>query len=696
MCGLQVSIEGSRVTSIRGDPDDPLSRGAICPKAVALRDLHEDRDRLTRPLKRVGQRFEEIPWKQAFDEVAERLAEIRSHHGRHAVATYFGNPLVHNTGGLLYGVFFARSLRTRNKFSATSLDQLPHMLAAWSMFGHQLLLPIPDLDRTQRVLIIGANPAVSNGSLMSAPGVRGRLKAVQRRGGRLVVVDPRRTETAELADEHFFIRPGSDALWLFALVRCIFEESEPRLGRLADRTRRLDEARRLALPFTPERVEPLTGIPAATTRRIALEWLTTPKALVYGRIGICTQAFGGLSAWLINLLNLLIGALDEVGGTMFTHPAIDTLWVASRLGRTGSFERRRTRVRNLPEFGGEMPTAALAEEIETAGPEQIRALVSAAGNPVLSAPQGARLEVALERLEFMVSIDPYLNETTRHAHYILPPVSPLERDHYDLVFHALAVRNTAKFTPAVFKAPAHAREDWQIFLELTRRLEASLNAPWASRMTTRILGALGPRRLLDLGLRMGPHRLSLAKLRKSPSGLDLGPLERRLPERLFTPDGMIDAAPEAIIKDVPRLEKELSEPPQGLGDLLLIGRRELRSNNSWMHNAPTLTKGRPRCTLRMHPIDADRRGIDPGQSVDLRSKAGSISVPVEITDELMPGVVSLPHGYGHGRQRTRLGVANQSPGASINDVTEDGRVDLLTGNAAFSGVPVWIETDHHR
>jgi anaerobic selenocysteine-containing dehydrogenase len=691
MCGLQISVEaGGRVGAIRPDPDDPLSRGAICPKAVALRDLQDDPDRLRRPLKRRPDgTFTPIAWAQAFEEVADRLGAIRRRHGRSAVATYFGNPLVHNTGGILYGIVFSRALHTRSKFSATSLDQLPHMLAAWSMFGHQLLLPIPDVDRTRYLVIVGANPAVSNGSIMSAPGMKGRLRALRDRGGRVVVVDPRRTETARLADAHHFVRPGTDALWLFALAREIFEAIGPRLGRLEPHVKRLDVARELARPFTPEAVATPTGIPAAVTREVAERLVHTEEAVLYGRIGVCTQAFGGLCGWLVNLVNLIAGNLDSPGGAMFTTPAIDALQLASRLGRTGSFARSRTRVRGLPEFGGELPTATLAEEIETEGEDRIRALVTAAGNPVLSAPNGRRLEAALGKLDLMVAIDPYLNETTRQAHYVLPPVTPLERDHYDLVFHALAVRNTAKFSPAVLEPPPDARQDWQIFHELTHRLERKGGHPLQAALRRWVLG-LGPRRLLDLGLRLGPHGLSLEKLRRRPSGMDLGPLEPRLPDRLFTPDRQIDAAPEVFVADVPRLRELLTASPRAAG-LVLIGRRELRSNNSWMHNAPTLTKGRARCTLRMHPRDAKARRLEPGGRVQLRSRVGAIEAELEITEELMPGVVSLPHGYGHGRPGARLRVAEEVPGQSVNDVTDEQLIDALTGNAAFSGVPVEVE-----
>ncbi|MEO1230330.1 MAG: molybdopterin-dependent oxidoreductase [Myxococcota bacterium] len=685
MCGLKLDVEADRVVKIRGDPDDPLSQGALCPKAVALRDLQEDPDRLQRPLRRTDRGWEELPWKQAFDEVADRIATLRRRHGRASVATYFGNPLVHNTGGIVYGLVFSQVLGSRNTFSATSLDQLPQMLASWSMFGHQLLLPVPDLDRTRSLVIIGANPVVSNGSLVSAPGMKSRLRALQSRGGHVTVVDPRRTETAELADVHHFIRPGTDALFLGALARTLFEEHGPQLGRLGPLTKNLEQARSLVSTFVPEAISPRTGVPPEAVRAVA-ERLLEPGSALYGRIGICTQEFGGLSAWLVNLVNLLCGSLDTPGGMMFTTPAVDALAVASALGRKGGFARTRSRVRGLPEFGGEMPTVTLAEEIETEGEDRIRALITAAGNPVLSSPSGRRLDRALEHLDFMVAIDPYLNETTRHADYILPPVSPLERDHYDLVFHSLAVRNTAKYVPAPLKAPPGTKQDWEIFLELSRRLEARLGKPVQAQLRSWAMG-LGPRRLIDLGLRLGPHGLSVPRLTRSPSGVDLGALEPQLPKRLFTDDGKIDAAPALYAEDIDRLRASLERPPL---DLVLIGRRELRSNNSWMHNAPTLVKGPPRCTLRMHPADADARNLVSGELVEIRTEVGAVTAPLQTSEELMPGVVSLPHGYGHDREGTRQSVAEAHAGVSINDILDSAQVDELTGNAVLSGQAVEV------
>lgn len=698
ICGIAIELLGSRITKIRGDDDDPLSRGHICPKAVALQDVHDDPDRLRRPLARRGGSWAEIPWQQAFEEAATRLSAVQRAHGGNAVAVYQGNPTVHNHGALLYAQLLTKALRTRNRFSATSVDQLPHMLASLLMFGHQLLLPVPDIDRTDFLLMLGANPLASNGSLMTAPDVRRRLLAIRKRGGRLIVIDPRRTETAEIADRHLFIRPGTDALLLMAFVRTLFEEGLHRPGRLESFSDGIDTLRHAALAFPPERVSPLVGIPGQAIRELARDFANAPSAAAYGRVGVSTQEFGGLCCWLLNAINVLTGNLDRPGGAMFPRPAADVVAVLARIGQRGHFEKGRTRVRGMPEFGGEYPASALAEEIETEGEGQIRALVTSAGNPVLSTPNGARLERALPRLEYMVAIDFYLNETTRHAHLILPPTSALERDHYDLVFHALAIRNTAKYSPPLFEPRKDARHDWQILLELARRLDAK-NGRLGLRARLGYAAArhLGPHGIVDLLLRFGPYGaslnplrrgLTLQRLRESPHGVDLGPLAPCLPARLYTKARRIDVAPARLVADVARLEAAAAaRAPNGL---LLIGRRDLRSNNSWMHNSERLLKGKERCTLLMHPEDAAARGLAHGQPVRLTTRAGSITAPLELSESVMRGVVSLPHGWGHGRPGVRLGVAALRPGASLNDLTDDQRADALCGTAVLNGVPVEI------
>lgn len=695
MCGIAISVEHGRITAIRGDEDDPFSRGHICPKAVALKDIHEDPDRLRRPLERTPSGWRELDWEEAFDRVAERLLEVQARHGKHAVAVYQGNPTVHNHGSMIHGQLFIRALGTKARYSATSVDQLPQMLASLEMFGHQLLLPVPDVDRTDYLLVLGANPLVSNGSLMSAPGIGRRLEALRARGGKVVVVDPRRTETADVADRHLFIRPGTDAFFLLGLLHELFHRGAAGLGALAQITDGRERLVELIRPYRPEAVAGPTGIAADQLRTIAAELSGARSAVAYGRVGICTQDFGGLTAWLLNVLNIVTGNLDRSGGAMFTRPAIDAVAGAARLGLSGHFARRRSRVRGLPEFGGEYPVATLAEDIEVperdggdAPTPRIRALVTSAGNPVLSAPNGRRLDRAFASLELMVSIDIYLNETTRHAHFILPPTFALEHPHYDLAFSLLTVRNTAKYSEALFERSPEARHDWEIFGELTARLELGRGplkavAPLAGRAFTR----LRPEHVLDLGLRMSSHGLTLDKVRAAPHGLDLGPLEPCLPERLYTPDRRIRLVPELYVNDLARLEATLHPPAPGL---VLIGRRELRSNNSWMHNSARLVKGKDRCTLEMNPQDLAQAGLTSGATVVITSEVGKVEAKVEATDRLMPGVVSLPHGWGHNREGTRLRVAEEHAGVSLNDLTDDQRVDALTGTASFSGVPVTV------
>jgi anaerobic selenocysteine-containing dehydrogenase len=695
-CGITVTTDGDRVVDLRGDEHDPISRGYICPKATALADLHHDPDRLKRPLVKRDGEFAEVSWREAFDLVGDRLRTIQAKYGKHALGVYYGNPAAHNLGLLLFGIPLFRSLGTRNVFAATSVDQLPQMLAAYLMLGHQGLLPVPDIDRTDLFVCIGANPLVSNGSLMTAPNMRRRLRTLRERGGRVVVIDPRRSETAAIA-EHVLIRPGTDALMLLSLVNVLFEENLVRPGRLGEHLAGTRALRAAADGYPPERTTGVTGVAPETVRELARALANTERAVLYARTGACTQEFGGLATWLVLGINALTGHLDEPGGYMFTTPAIDPVPLAKTIGQTGSFAAYRSRVRGLPEFGGELPVVTLAEEIQTPGDGQIRAMITAAGNPVLSVPNGRRLDQALGQLEFMVSIDPYLNETTRHADVILPPTAQLERSHYELALTIVSVRNWAKYSPAVFPRGADQRHDWEICLELSGRLLGA-DTPLMrllGRLGAAGLRRLGPEALVAFGLRAGPYGLrkprggvSLRKLRREPHGVDLGPLQRRLPGRLYTKDRKIHLAPGEYLNDLERLHGRLEAWVPG--ELVLIGRRQLRSNNSWLHNSARLVKGKPRCTLLVNPADAERYGLADDEPAVLSSAAGEVEVPVKVTDEMMPGVVSLPHGWGHSRPGVRLGVASKHAGASINDVTDEQFVDDLTGTAALSGQRVKI------
>ena len=699
MCGVIVETRGGHIVSIKGDAQDPFSRGHICPKALGLKDVHEDPDRLRHPVKRTADGWVRVSWDEAFRDIATRLTALQREQGKNVVATYFGNPQVHSYSALLGGSALARSLRSIHRYSATSVDQLPHHFAALQLFGHQLLLPIPDIDRTQLLLVIGGNPLVSNGSLMTAPDIAQRLKDLRHRNGQLVVIDPRRSETAEIADQHLFIEPGTDVWLLLAMLQVIFAEQLENLGRLEKFATGLDELRDTVAPYTPERAAAHTQIDAACIRDLARRFAKAESAVCYGRMGVSTQVFGALCQWLVQVLNIVTGNLDRPGGAMFTRPAFDALGLSSAMGQRGSYNRRRTRVRDLPEFGGEFPVAALAEEMLTPGDGQIKALVTAAGNPVLSTPNGRQLDRALAQLEFMVSIDIYINETTRHAHYILPPTFGLERDHYDLIFHTLAIRNTTKYSSALLEPVGDTMHDWQIFDQLVRHIEAadrSRRRPWLERLRSRWLT---PRRTIALGLRFGPYGagwnplgagLTLAKVAAAPHGIDLGPLQPCLPARLFTRDKTIPLVPPVLKEDLQRLERHVHETLVASPTLHLIGRRDLRTNNSWLHNSRRFIKGPNRCTLLMHPTDAVARQLESGALVTVASRTGSVRVELEVSDEIAPGVVSLPHGWGHDRDGIRLDIARTHPGVSANDLTDEQYLDALCGNAALNGVPVTV------
>lgn len=680
ICGLTIETRDEQILSIKGDPQDSFSRGHICPKAVALQDIQNDPDRLRQPMRRIGSEWQPIEWNDAFELVAEQLAAIRERHGNNAVAVYQGNPSVHNYGLMTHSNYLLGQLKTRNRFSATSVDQLPHHLTSLMMYGHGLLIPIPDIDHTDFMLILGGNPLASNGSIMTVPDVEKRLKAVQARGGKLVVVDPRRSETAAIADQHLFVRPGEDAALLFGLLNTLFDEGLTRTGDLP--VDGLDELRAAVAPFTAESMGPRCGVPAEQIRQLARDFAAADSAVCYGRMGVSTQAFGTLCQWLVQSINLVTGNLDRVGGALCTEPAFDL--VANTSG--GHFARWRSRVSGLPEYGGELPVSALAEEMLTEGDGQIRALVTVAGNPVLSTPNGRRLEQALDGLEFMVCVDFYINETTRYADLILPPTAPLEHDHYDTTFNVFAVRNVTRFNEAVLSKPAGALHDWEIFIGLAKA--------FAARTGGDLKPTMAPDQLIDRGLRAGPYgdlselALSVDRLRDYPHGLDLGALKPNLAARLKTANGRVQAAPPLFIGDVARFAAAASVQPD---QLVLIGRRHVRSNNSWMHNYHRLVKGKPRHQLLMNPVDLDRLGLLDGQRVRVRSRVGMIEVEVAVSEEMMPGVVSLPHGWGHGRPGVQLKIANRQPGASANDLTDERQLDALSGNAALNGVPVWVE-----
>ncbi len=725
-CGVVIETEGREVLSVRGDEDDPFSRGFICPKAYALKEVASDPDRLRRPIRRTPNGWQELSWEDAYAEAAESLLGIRGRHGAESLAIYLGNPSAHNIGAMLYGRALIRALGGHKRFSATSVDQLPKMVSSCLLFGEQLLVPIPDVDRTDYFMVLGGNPMVSNGSLMTAPGMPRRLRALRARGGKLVVVDPRRSETARIATEHLPIRPGTDALFLFAIVQTLITEDLVHLGRLAPMVDGLETVRRLAADFAPEVVSGRVGIAAETIRRIARELAAAPTAACYGRIGTCTQEFGTLASWLVDVVNVLTGNLDRAGGAMFSTPAASFQYgdTSRKARRSLPYARWRSRVRGLAEFAGELPAVTMAEEIETPGEGQIRGLVTVAGNPVLSTPDGRRLAGALEGLEYMVSIDIYLNETTRHASLILPTAWALEHENYDLLLAPLGVRNVAKYSPPAFERSPGEKHDWEVLLELSGHLMGagsvdlktiddeilrSTVAKAVGRPGTRTanvspeeamskLGAEpGPDRMLDLLLRAGTYGdgfddsqqgLNLRRLKAAVHGIDLGPLEPRLPDILATPSGKIELAHDLVVSDVERLKGSLTRRENGT---VLIGRRQLRSNNSWMHNVPSLVKGPERCTLLVHPADAARFGLIDEGKARVTSASGSIEAPVAVSEEMMPGVVSLPHGWGHTLEGVRMRFAAEHPGSPSNFLAESALIDELSGNAVLNGIPVTVE-----
>ena len=722
-CGLALDIEDNKVVRIRGDEHDVFSHGFLCPKAIGLKDLHDDPDRLRTPLIKRDGRFVEATWDEAYAEIEKRLPPVIAAGGPDAVATVLGNPVSHKMSLLLYFPRLARALGTRNMFSASSVDQVPKMLSVGLMFGGWLSVPVPDIERSDFLLILGANPMVSNGSLWTVPDFRGKAKALRARGGKIVVVDPRRTETAAVADAHHFIRPGADVFFLLGIAHALFDEKLVRPGRLAAHCKGMEQVEAALRDYPPERMAARCGIVAATMRELARTLASTPRAAVYGRIGTCTQQFGTLCSWLIDVINVLTGHLDEEGGAMFPKAAA---FAANTRGAPGKGRgvisgRHASRVSGAPEVAGELPITCLAEEIDTPGPGQIRAVIAIAGNPVLSAPNGERLARALDSLDFMVSLDIYLNETSRHADVILPGLSPLEDAHYDVSFTQFSHRNHARYSAPVLARDAVSScqpDEWESMLRIAAIVkglgagadiaaldEAALEeelgrsaGPAAGAIMAALAPRRGPERLLDLALRSGPYGdqfgknpegLTLSRLQAAPSGIDLGPMGQRIPEALRTPSGKIDLAPQMLLDDLARVDADLQAYLNtGAPALVIIGRRQLRSNNSWMHNLPVLAKGAYRCTALVHPADAARLGLVDGGMAEVRNGARRIAVQVELSDEMMAGVVSLPHGWGHDLEGAQLRVAAERPGVNLNALLDENLRDPLSGNAVLSGIAI--------
>lgn len=725
-CGLSIEVEDGKVGRIRGDMDDVFSRGFLCPKGSSLKGLQDDPDRLRLPLVRQNSKLVETDWDTAYAAINEHLPGIIAGHGKDAVGLYSGNPWSHNFGSIFYLPMLYRAVG-KNRFAAASTDQRPREIVSSILYGARTAFPIPDLDRTEFLLLIGSDPLESNGSMASAPDWPGRLRGIQERGGQFVVVDPRRSKTAELADEHLSIVPGTDAAFLAGIANVCFVEGLVSPGRAGEYVDGLADVGRSLARFTPEAVAPVCGISADRIRLLAHQ-LATKKASVHGRLGTCLQEFGTLSSWLVDVVSLCTGNLDVAGGAMFSEAAAMGFNTTgqSRFGPASDYATFTSRVAGLPGVFGQLPASAMIDEIETPGEGQIRAMITIAGNPVLSTADSNRLSDALDSLEFMVSVDPYLNETTRHADVILPPPTALERSHYDISFYQFSMRNIANYSPSVLTPDQGTQQEWEMMLRLASICQgkgpevdlakadqefASLLALLAvrdehgrvkGREHAEIMAGLepwtGPERLLDLALRVGPYGdafgeepdgLTLDKLVEQPHGVDLGALRPRLPDMLRTPTGRIDLAYPAFLNDLDRLgESLLSERPA----MVLVGRRHLRSNNSWQHNVRTLMKGKARCLLQVHPEDADALGVSSGGRARVSSSTGSIVADVEVTDAVMRGVVSLPHGWGHDMDDTRLGVAAASPGVNVNILGSTTHLDPLSGNPHLNGIAVSVES----
>lgn len=722
-CGLTLTIEGTRVTGARGDRDDVFSKGFICPKGASFGAADGDPDRLRTPLVRTDGELREATWQEAFDAIAAGLGPIVEQYGPHALGIVLGNPNVHTMAGALYPPVLLTALRTHSVFTASTLDQMPKHVSSGLLYGDANAIPVPDLDHTDHLLLIGANPLESNGSLCTAPDFPGKLKALRARGGTLTVIDPRTTRTAKLADRHVTVRPGTDALLLAAMTYVLFEEKLVDLRDLAPHVQDVEELATAVRDFTPEAASEACDVDAETIRALARELAAAPTAAVYGRIGSCTVPHGTLASWLVDVLNILTGNLDRPGGALFPQAATDKTPRPAGPGRGFALGRWHSRVSRHPEAKGELPLAALAEEIDTATPEgsPVRALIAIAANPVLSAPDGNRLDKALDSLDFMVSVDPYLNETARHADVVLPPPPPSQSAHHDFAFNTLAVRNQVRYNrPAVPLEPGRMAEteilarlvlaatgmhgadpsavDAMVIDSTLGKAVQDPHGPVHERdpkeLATRLTGENGPERRLDMMLRLGPYGegfgarpdgLSLEKLLAHPHGIDLGPLRPRLPRPLKTRSGKIELLPAPIVDDLPRLRAALRERPAAI---VLVGRRHLRSNNSWMHNVPALTGGTNRCTLHIHPEDAARLGLADGAAVRVKGAGGEVVAPAEVTDTVRRGVVSLPHGWGHDRPGTRMSHAALDPGVNVNQLLDGSLLDPLSGTAVLNGVPV--------
>jgi anaerobic selenocysteine-containing dehydrogenase len=719
MCGLEIHVESGAVAGIRGNRDDVWSRGHLCPKGVSLGSVHHDPDRIRQPMIKVDGQWQEVSWDAAFRRCTELLTPVIEKYGIGAVTAYTGNPLAHSFSLARYAGVLMGMSGMPVTYSPGTVDQWPKNLSSHLMYGLWWNFPVPDIERTDLLVIMGANPAASQGSLLAAPDVMGLIDGIRKRG-KVIVIDPVRTQTAARADEWLPIVPGTDAALLLAVAHTLFDENLVDAGPHVDG---VDTMRRVAADWPPERVSVVTGIDEDRIRRLARELAGTERSVVYGRIGLCNQEFGSLASWMVDVINILTGHFDTPGGAMFPQPAAWSITTQPLPGLEGGlpeFGRWHTRVRGAKEVLGQAPVSCMTEEIATPGDGQLKALITVAGNPVLSTPGGDKLDEVLPMLEAMISIDLWLNETTRHADVILPGLSPLEQPHHDDLILLFAIHSISNYSAPVFD-PGDRPHEWEILIRLTGLCTgtpaedvdvAAIDDGFFDYLafTRGVDGAEirklydhgGPERMLDLTLRTGPFGdqygtnpggLTLDLLKANPNGIDFGPMVPQLPDILDMPDKKIRLAPQYLLDDLPRLAARLERPAE---PLVLVSRRHLRSNNTWMHNVPALMKGKDRCTLLIHPDDAARCGVSDDDVVTVKSEAGEIKVPVEITDAIKPGVVSMPHGWGHGKSGTRMSVANGSPGANTNALSLPTFLDEPSGNGALNGIPVTVLQDQAR
>lgn len=712
MCGIDVSVEGDRVTMVRPNKANVWSKGHICPKGTTLGDLHHDPNRLRVPMIREGTRWREASWEEAFAHAENLARKVREKYGQSAFASFGGNMSGKGFASGRYMLLLYRLARFAQSFSSSSVDQLPKNVSSYLLYGNMWRIPIPDVDRTDLFVILGANPAESKGSIFSHRDVMGAIRGVRARGGKVVVVDPVRTRTAAAADEWVPLRPGSDAAFLLAIVHVLFAEDRVRLGHLAPLISGVETLRDVAAAFPPECVARFCGVDASVIRTLALKIADARAAAIYGRIGTCTQAFGTLASWLVDAIAILTGNLDSPGGSMWSTQVAPHLDLAPPYASGGSVTGKPSRVRGVLAILGQYPASCLAEEIDTPGDGQIHGLMTLGANPVLSVPGSTRLDAALEQLECMISIDIYINETTRHAHVIFPSPSLLEQPHWDIWAWPWALTSGGHYSPALFEQGDRPPE-WHVMARVGA-IMGGVDIPDLDALDDEFFGAMcdqagidrqvafdalatnGPERILDLCIRSGPFGdrfganpagLTLDDFKAAPDGILLGPAVPLGARAVTTPTGKIELAHPHFLADLPRLKAALDETDAGL---VLVSRRHLRSLNSWMHNLDTLVKGKERCTLQIHSQDAVHLDLATGDSCEVTSQGGTVIAPVEVTDDIMPGVVSLPHGWGHGRRGARLDIARLHVGTNINELSPADMIDTASGNAVLNGIPVTV------